>query len=115
MVENIDKCLECEKTDCNNCQKKTRKTNVEKVNKKNKKIDISYEEKYKHLIGQTFEYLTIKRLFYQENRKTSKYRVECECKCGKVKDYYIHDIINYKVFSCGCYLRKINMNFNKML
>jgi len=48
MVENINKCLNCERVECINCQRKTKKYK-EMQKKRICKKRIPYVEKYKHL------------------------------------------------------------------
>lgn len=67
---------------------------------------------FENLIGLKFNKLTVIEFFKRENNRT--YWL-CKCECGNIIKIRADSLKSGKVFSCGCYAKKIHSNLCKKL
>lgn len=58
----------------------------------------------RNVVGETFNYLTVKREFRGEDER-SRPMLECDCQCGKTHTAVKSAIITGRTKSCGCFGR----------
>ena len=56
---------------------------------------------YSHLIGQTFNELTILKVMNSKENSGTAQRCECRCSCGKITKPRVTDVVNGSTRSCG--------------
>lgn len=61
----------------------------------------------KNLIGQTFGSLTV--IQFVKRTRWYYHIWKCQCKCGNIKNVFGHNLIQGKVFSCGCEIKYHNL------
>ena len=62
---------------------------------------VGSKKDYSHLIGQTFNELTILKISEPINQKTTSRKCTCLCSCGKKTSPTLYSVLNGQVKSCG--------------
>ena len=70
---------------------------------------------YSHLIGQTFNELTILKVMNSKENSGTAQRCECRCSCGKITKPRITDVVNGSTRSCGHLVGRTKRDYTKLI
>lgn len=70
---------------------------------------------YSHLIGQTFNELTILKVMNSKENSGTAQRCECRCSCGKITKPRVTDVVNGSTRSCGHLVGRTKRDYTKLI
>ena len=70
---------------------------------------------YSHLIGQTFNELTILKVINSKENFGTAQRCECRCSCGKITKPRVTDVVNGSTRSCGHLVGRTKRDYTKLI
>lgn len=70
---------------------------------------------YSHLIGQTFNELTILKVMNSKENYGTAQRCECRCSCGKITKPRVTDVVNGSTRSCGHLVGRTKRDYTKLI
>ena len=70
---------------------------------------------YSHLIGQTFNELTVLKVMNSKENSGTAQRCECRCSCGKITKPRVTDVVNGSTRSCGHLVGRTKRDYTKLI